>query len=101
MIPLTPREQEVLKLIWDNLGSKAIAHQLGITKKGVDYHRHNLFRKTGATSELSLCRIVLVKPVLREATRLLQRVRNGSPVDLVEVEQWLKEHGIANDEATS
>ena len=43
--PLSPREQEVLKLIAEGLSSKEIASELGVSLKTVDSHRSNLMEK--------------------------------------------------------
>jgi DNA-binding NarL/FixJ family response regulator len=40
--PLTPRQREVLKLISEGLGTKAIAFQLGVSVKTVETHRAQL-----------------------------------------------------------
>ena len=54
---LTPREREILVLICKGMPSKAIAHQLGISPKTVEYHRANLLQKTGAGSSTQLVQL--------------------------------------------
>ena len=44
---LSPREQEVLHLLGQGLGSRQIAVQLGISVRTVDTHREHLKRKLG------------------------------------------------------
>ncbi|HHN72828.1 MAG TPA: hypothetical protein ENK13_01935 [Thermopetrobacter sp.] len=51
---LTPREQEVLRLLCRGKSTKAIARELSISPKTVEYHRANLLRKTGVKSATSL-----------------------------------------------
>lgn len=43
--PLTPRQREVLKLISEGLGTKAIAFQLGVSVKTVETHRAQLMER--------------------------------------------------------
>ena len=51
---LTSRETEIVKLIADDKTNKEIAQQLFISERTVETHRKNIFRKTGATSAVSL-----------------------------------------------
>jgi DNA-binding NarL/FixJ family response regulator len=44
---LTPRLQEILRLIADGLSTKEIAAQLNITKKTVEFHRGRLAKQLG------------------------------------------------------
>lgn len=48
--PLSKRELEVLEHISNGLSTSDIATRLGITGNTVDFHRHNLMRKLGATN---------------------------------------------------
>jgi DNA-binding NarL/FixJ family response regulator len=45
--PLSPREQEVLKLIAEAFTNKQIAGRLHVAEKTVESHRANLLRKLG------------------------------------------------------
>ena len=45
--PLTLREHQVLSLLAQGFGNKAIAQRLGVAAKTVDNHRTNLMRKLG------------------------------------------------------
>ena len=47
---LTPREQEMLKFLLEGISPKAIATNLGVSNKTVDYHKGNLYRKLGIQS---------------------------------------------------
>ena len=51
---LTPRQQEVLTLIAEELTTEQIAHKLGISIPTVETHRHNLFKKLGVKSVVGL-----------------------------------------------
>jgi DNA-binding NarL/FixJ family response regulator len=53
---LTPRLQEVLRLIADGLSTKQIAAQLNITKKTVEFHRGRLTAKLGIRAVALLAR---------------------------------------------
>jgi len=56
---LTPREQEILKLVVEGHSSRAIGDQLGISGRTVEVHRARLMDKTGAESVPDLVRMVL------------------------------------------
>ncbi len=49
-INLTPRESEVLALLVEGMTSKAIAHELGISPRTVNYHLDNMYAKLGVNS---------------------------------------------------
>ena len=63
---LTPREEEVIKLIAEGYSSKEIAETLTISVKTVDRHRANILGKLGMRDRLELTkyaiRIGLVEP---------------------------------------
>ncbi len=48
--PLTPREEEVLRMIAEGLANKAIAAELGITPHTVKFHVTSIMQKLGAES---------------------------------------------------
>jgi two-component system, NarL family, nitrate/nitrite response regulator NarL len=56
---LTHREQEVLKLIVQELTSEEIAQKLFISKKTVDHHRANILEKTGCKSIIGVVKFAL------------------------------------------
>ncbi|WP_419999842.1 response regulator [Streptomyces boninensis] len=56
---LTPREEEVLKLVAEGHSSKAIAELLFISVKTVQRHRENLLNKLGLHNRLELVRYAI------------------------------------------
>jgi DNA-binding NarL/FixJ family response regulator len=57
--PLTPREQEVLKLIAEAHPSKTIAKMLSISVKTVERHRANILQKLGMSDRVELTRYAI------------------------------------------
>ena len=53
---LTPREQEVMRLLAEGLSAKEIAEKLFISKKTVENHRSNIMRKLDLHSTVELVR---------------------------------------------
>jgi len=51
---LTEREREVLRLVIAGKASKTIAHELDISVKTVENHRHNIMAKAGVASVAQL-----------------------------------------------
>jgi len=58
---LTPREQEVLKLIVAEITTQEIADRLFVTPKTVETHRTNLLQKLGARNTAGLVKVALEK----------------------------------------
>ncbi|MBJ8348332.1 response regulator transcription factor [Antrihabitans sp. YC2-6] len=56
---LTPREEEVLKLIAEGHSTRAIANILSISAKTVDRHRANILQKLGLRDRLALTRYAI------------------------------------------
>src|SRR5206468_3223621 len=56
---LSPRQTEVLLMICDGFVSKEIAQMLGISPKTVEFHKANLFEKTGMRSTALLVRYAI------------------------------------------
>ena len=54
--PLTPREQEVVKLIAEAYSNEQIADELVISKKTVERHRANILEKLGMHDRVQLTR---------------------------------------------
>jgi DNA-binding NarL/FixJ family response regulator len=57
--PLTPREQEVVKLIAEGYSSKQIADTLVISEKTVERHRANILEKLGMRDRVELTRYAI------------------------------------------
>ncbi len=57
--PLTPREQEVLKLIAEAHTNREIGLLLGLAEKTVESHRGNLLRKLGMRDRVELVRYAI------------------------------------------
>jgi DNA-binding NarL/FixJ family response regulator len=57
--PLTPREQEVLKLIAEAHTNREIAQVLHLSEKTVESHRGNLLRKLGMRDRVELVRYAI------------------------------------------
>jgi DNA-binding NarL/FixJ family response regulator len=57
--PLSPREQEVLKLISEAYTNKQIAETLHLAEKTVESHRANLLRKLGMRDRVELVRYAI------------------------------------------
>lgn len=56
---LTPREQEVLRLLGEGNKTGTVARVLGISRKTADVHRYNVMRKLDAETTADLIRIAL------------------------------------------
>lgn len=50
LVPLSPREREILALVADGLGNKIVAARLGISEHTVKTHVTSIFTKLGAES---------------------------------------------------
>jgi len=53
---LTPREQEIMRLLAEGLSAKKIAEKLFISPKTVENHRSNIMKKLGLHSTMELIR---------------------------------------------
>jgi FixJ family two-component response regulator len=63
---LTPREQEVMKLVCTGLMNKQAAAEIGISEITVKVHRHNLMKKLGARSLPDLVRLADMLGIARK-----------------------------------
>ena len=57
--PLTPREQLVLRSVFEGLSNKEIAYRMGVSQSSVKATLQNLFEKTGVRTRGQLVRIAL------------------------------------------
>jgi DNA-binding CsgD family transcriptional regulator len=51
---LTPREKQILQLVWDGYTSRLIAEQLNISIKTAEAHRANMMKKLRASNTAQL-----------------------------------------------
>ena len=51
---LTPRERAIVQMVGDNLRTRAIADQLGISEGTVKVHLHNAYEKLGVSSRVEI-----------------------------------------------
>ena len=56
---LTPREQEIVQLILDEMTTGDIAKDLNISERTVETHRKNIYRKIGSKSVVGLVKMVM------------------------------------------
>ncbi|MEO7861694.1 MAG: LuxR C-terminal-related transcriptional regulator [Nitrospirales bacterium] len=61
---LTRREMDVLHCIRDGLPTKAISERLGLSRKGVEFHRLNIVRKWGCDNMMQVIRLALRQRLL-------------------------------------
>ena len=59
LTPLSPREQEVARLVAQGQPNKLIAATLGISEKTVHIHRQHVMEKAGVSSAAELARLML------------------------------------------
>lgn len=64
---LTRRERDVFHLVVAGHTNKAIASQLGVSRKTVEVHRSRVMRKMGASSVPDLVRAAMVLPLIGES----------------------------------
>ena len=63
--PLTPREREIVSLVWQAYSNKKIAKLLGIDVKTVEWHRANAMRKLGVKNTVQLIWAGLKEQLIR------------------------------------
>ena len=56
---LTPREQEILELIWSGLKNKEIGRRLKISVKTVEAHRANMMKKVRVSNTAQLLKAAI------------------------------------------
>ena len=61
---LTPREQEILQLVWAGLTNRTIAEQLHISIKTAEAHRANLMKKLRVSNIAQLLKTALEEGLL-------------------------------------
>jgi DNA-binding NarL/FixJ family response regulator len=61
---LTARERSVLRLLCEEKPPKAVAAELGISRKTVDIHKRNIMAKLGVSNDLALFKIAIASGLL-------------------------------------
>ena len=56
---ITPREIEIIKLLWQELSAMEIAFHLDISPRTVEAHRWNIKQKTGAKNTIGIIKFAL------------------------------------------
>src|SRR5690606_25596636 len=79
---LTPREEEIVKLIAEGYSSKEIAETLQISVKTVDRHRANVLAKLGMRDRLELTRYAIRAGLVEQIGRASCRERVGRRGDV-------------------
>ena len=62
---LTPRELEILRLIWEGQTNRSIAAHLKISMKTADTHRANMMKKLRASNTAQLLKAALERNLLQ------------------------------------
>lgn len=62
---LTPRELEILRLIWEGQTNRSIAAHLKISMKTADTHRANMMKKLRASNTAQLLKSALERNLLQ------------------------------------
>ena len=61
---LTPREQEILQLVWAGLTNRTIAERLNISSKTAEAHRANMMKKLRVSNIAQLLKTALEEGLL-------------------------------------
>ena len=61
---LTPREKEIVLLVWEDLSNKQIATKLSISESTVENHLHNIFSKLDIVSRIGLVKKAIKMGIL-------------------------------------
>jgi DNA-binding CsgD family transcriptional regulator len=64
-VELTPREIEIVRLIWEEYSTKEIAVKLGISPRTVEAHRWNLAQKVSAKSKVDILKFALRAGIIK------------------------------------
>ena len=62
---LTPREIEVVRLIWEEYSTKEIAVKLRISPRTVEAHRWNIAVKLGVKSTIGIIKFALKADIIK------------------------------------
>jgi DNA-binding CsgD family transcriptional regulator len=64
-IELTPRELEVVRLIWEEYSAAEIAAALGISPRTVEAHKWNIMQKIRAKSSIGIFKFALKNGIFK------------------------------------
>jgi len=64
-LELTPREIEIVRLLWAELTATEIAAELSISPRTVEAHRWNIARKLGARSTVGIVKYALKAGIIK------------------------------------
>ena len=64
--PLTPREREVLQLVWEGLSTRDIAKKLGRSYNTIAMYRQQIRGKFGVTTTAAVLKIALREGIITE-----------------------------------
>ena len=64
--PLTPRECEVLQLVWEGFSTREIANKLGRSYNTIAMYRQQIRSKFGVTTTAAALKIALREGILTE-----------------------------------
>lgn len=61
----TPREHEVLKLVWTGYSNREIADRLGISSRTIEAHRASLMKKLRVANTAQLVRVAIEQGLIK------------------------------------
>lgn len=65
---LTPREIDVVRLVWKGLRNQDIGARLGISRRTVEVHRFNIARKWKVTTTGGMLRVAFTRKIIGRKT---------------------------------
>ncbi|GKS59438.1 hypothetical protein YTPLAS18_29650 [Nitrospira sp.] len=65
VVRLTPRQQEILSLIWDGYTTAEIAHRLKVSARTVEVHRFHMMKKLRVSNLAQLLRSGLERGMIK------------------------------------
>jgi predicted ATPase/DNA-binding CsgD family transcriptional regulator len=95
---LTARERDVAAAVRSGLANKAIARQLGVSMKTIEFHLGNIYRKLGITSKVQLANAVTGQwtpgPNNSDTLPVNPSLLIGRDDELARVEQAIDQHPL-------
>lgn len=87
---LTKRERQLLYPLTEGKANKLIAHELGLSRRTIEAHRANIFRKMGVNNAVQLVSVLYRNPTLSE--RLTAGDQSNANNQTVTYTQGLRPH---------